>query len=68
MNASETTAKWVGWHRRDGRSPWRAIVTAETETAAFNKLLDMIRGGDKCILPAGFDPNSTPPQTRRRRF
>jgi len=51
--------RWTGWHRPDPCSPWRAIVTANTETKAFNRLLDTVRGGDKCVLPAGADPNAT---------
>lgn len=63
-----TAPTWTGWHRPNRRSPWRAIVTAATETAAFNQLLDRVRGGDKTVLPHGIDPNTTPPATKRRRF
>jgi hypothetical protein len=56
MNITTATT-WIGWHRPDPCSPWRALVTAESETVAFNRLLDSVRGGDKCVLPAGTDPN-----------
>jgi hypothetical protein len=54
--ASNTTA-WNGWRRPDPCSPWRAIVTADDDTMAFNRLLDTVHGGGKCVLPRGIDPN-----------
>ncbi len=54
---------WTGRHRLDPLSPWRAIVTADDETKALNKLLDTVRGGDKCVLPVGVDPNASPPNS-----
>lgn len=68
MNTANTTqTSWTGWHRPDQRSPWRAIVTGATEIEAFNKLLDLVRGGDKCVLRAGQDPNETPSGAPTRR-
>jgi hypothetical protein len=49
---------WTGWYRPDPGSPWRAVVSGDEETVVFNKLLDTVRGGDKCVLPVGVDPNS----------
>ena len=56
--------RWTGWHRPDPCSPWRAIVTADDETKAFNWLLDTVRGGDKCVLAGGVDPNAAPPNCK----
>ena len=61
-------ASWTGWHRPDPNSPWRTVVTAATEDAAFQRLLDAVRGGDKTVLQVGQDPNTKPAAMRRRRF
>jgi len=68
LMSTGTANVFVGWHREDRRSPWRPIVEAESEDGAFRQLLDAARGGDKCILPRGIDPNETAPKARRRRF
>ncbi|HWG41337.1 MAG TPA: hypothetical protein VN688_01025 [Gemmataceae bacterium] len=66
MNA--TTTLWIGWSRLHPRDPWRRVVEAGDATEALNKLLDAVSGGDKTVLPAGIDPNLTPPAMRRRCF
>ena len=67
MTNGDAATGFVGWHRPDKRSPWRAIVEADTEAAAFDQLLDNVPGGDKTVLPAGVDPNDKPATIRRRR-
>ena len=64
---STTAARFVGWHRPTPRSPWQAIVTADSEADAFGKLLDTVPGGDKVVLPAGTDPNDRPATKGHRR-
>jgi hypothetical protein len=49
---------WAGWYRPNSESGWRRIVTADSEDEAFNRLLDIVRGGDKIVLPFGRDPNN----------
>jgi hypothetical protein len=49
--------RFTGWWRPDSRSPWHRIVHGGDETDVLNKLLDCVRGGDKCVLPAGQNPN-----------
>ncbi len=68
MSESSAGASWIGWHRPDQHSPWRAIAEADTEDAAFQQLLDAVRGGDKTILRVGIDPNNKSASHRRRRF
>ena len=47
---------FVGWYRANGRQPWRPLVQADSENAAFNKLLNE-PPSDNIVLPAGRDPN-----------
>jgi hypothetical protein len=53
------TKSFVGWHRHDRLSKWRAVVSGETEDEVYRQLLSMVRGGNKVILPTGQDPNIT---------
>jgi hypothetical protein len=67
-NTTATPTSWTGWHRPGPGARWQVIVTADTEDAAFQRLLDFVRGGDKTVLPVGIDPNTKPATIRRRRF
>jgi hypothetical protein len=64
MKETSANPGFIGWHRPGQRSPWVAIVEADTEDAAFQQLLDAVRGGDKAVLPRGVDPNDTTPKMR----
>ena len=51
---------WTGWIRLNGREQWRAVVTAASESAAWNKLLDypvFCGHVNKTVTPTGSDPN-----------
>lgn len=56
MNALQHPA-FIGWYRRDRRSPWRAVVADNDESKCLNHLSDTVAGGDKVVLPRGENPN-----------
>jgi hypothetical protein len=52
----EAARTFVGWFRPP-RGVWEVYCRAPTEAAAWDRLLDLQRSGDKAVLPAGKDPN-----------
>lgn len=51
---SATSERYIGWARA-GRAPWRRIVEAETESAAWDllpKMAPQAPNRDLCVLPA----------------
>jgi hypothetical protein len=48
---------FVGWFRQGRGQKWKAIVHGQTEEETLDKLLDHAGPGDRCVLPAGRDPN-----------
>src|SRR5271166_3793954 len=65
LPTSAAPTSWTAWHRPGPGTRWRAIVSAASEDAAFQQLLDAVAGGDKTVLPAGVDPNISPRTIRR---
>jgi hypothetical protein len=57
MNLPADRSTWAGWHRPHSQAPWRALVEAEGEDEAWRRLLGVVEGGDKCVLPSAKDPN-----------
>jgi hypothetical protein len=55
---------YTAWWRENRRKPWRPIGEAETESAAWELAFARIRGGDKCVLQTGRDPNRRPGKTQ----
>jgi hypothetical protein len=66
--STTTTAAFVGWHRLSPRSPWRPVCHGPSAEFVLSKLLDSIKGGDKCVLAAGVDANDRQRTMRRHRF
>ena len=48
---------FTGWYRATSRQPWQAVCHADSEREAWDLLLARKDSGDKCVLPAGRDPN-----------
>ncbi len=48
---------WTGWFRAGSRDPWRPVVQASSDTAAWDRLRDHPERGDKCVLPHGRHPD-----------
>jgi hypothetical protein len=66
--STESAPAFVGWHRRNSRSRWVPVCHGPSAEIVLGKLLDDIRGGDKCVLASGVDANDREPTMRRRRF
>jgi hypothetical protein len=59
--------EFIGWIRRgDGNGRWFAVARGFSPEAVFGRLLTMMEGGDKAVLPSDLDPNDTLPYRRRR--
>ena len=57
MNDTDSAA-WSGWFRPRGGT-WRRVVEAESESEAWGMILAFTEGsGDKCVLPAGRNPDN----------
>jgi hypothetical protein len=53
---SPTQQTWTGWHRARG-GPWRAVATADTEAACWDRLLAVKEAGDKLVMRSGKHPD-----------
>jgi hypothetical protein len=65
---SDTTpdaGAWAGWHRPHAAAPWRPVLTAATEAAAWARLLARPLRGDLLVTAAGTDPNRQAARRRR---
>jgi hypothetical protein len=72
MNTTNTQlrdAVHVGWHRANSLCRWVPVCCGMSAESVLGKLLDgTIRGGDKCVLAKGVDPNEDKQPYKRRRF
>ncbi len=55
---------WVGWRRRDSRSPWREVCRAETLDQCHKRLLAAVQGQRVRNLDLFLTGGQTPPDTR----
>jgi hypothetical protein len=61
-------SRWIGWYRASPSHPWKQLISALTETEAWDQLLDRApAGGDKTVLREGTDPNTDRTPLERRR-
>lgn len=61
-----STTGFVGWHRPHNRSRWHPVCHGDSAEVVLSKLLDNIRGGDKCVLAANVDANDPQRRVGRR--
>lgn len=55
--ATKEKPRFIGWHRRSPKFPWRPVVDGQSEYEVLRRLLEMDWWGDLTVLPTGRDPN-----------
>jgi hypothetical protein len=57
---TEHDGVFVGWARKDASQRWFALARGCSAEAVLTRILDVMVGGDRCVVVAGVDPNDWP--------